>query len=93
MPLWLSWSDLTLEPHSCPFALLPFLPLLPLLPFLPFLTSSQIEDYNMVSFQPLNIQDEDSISVLLQQIDNAIQFGEDEEPREPNDDASFFDDA
>lgn len=40
----------------------------------------------MVAFHPLNVNDEDSISVLLQQIDNAIQYGEDEEPKEPRDD-------
>jgi len=45
----------------------------------------QIDDYNMVTFLPLNISDEDSISVLLQQVDNAMQYGEDEEPKEPND--------
>lgn len=40
----------------------------------------------MVSFVPLNPEDEDSISVLLQQIDNAIQYGEDVEPKEPHED-------
>jgi len=47
-----------------------------------------IEDYNMMNYIPLNVNDEDSLSLLLQQIDNAIQYGEDEEPREPNDDIS-----
>jgi len=37
----------------------------------------------MVSFVPLNIKEEDSISVLLQQIEHAIQYGDDEEPKEP----------
>ncbi|KAI8579391.1 hypothetical protein K450DRAFT_241895 [Umbelopsis ramanniana AG] len=42
-----------------------------------------IEDYSMVSFIPLNIRDEDSINYVLSNIDNAIQYGEDIEPKEP----------
>ncbi|KAJ3034096.1 ATP binding protein [Rhizophlyctis rosea] len=42
-----------------------------------------IDEYNMVSFIPLNIKDEDSISLVLAHIDNAIQYGEDVEPKEP----------
>ena len=41
----------------------------------------QIEDYSMVSFIPLNIRDEDSIAYVLSNIDNAIQYGEDIEPK------------
>jgi hypothetical protein len=41
----------------------------------------QIEDYNMVSFIPLNIRDDDSINYVLSNIDNAIQYGEDVEPK------------
>jgi len=47
---------------------------------------SVIEDYKMVNFLPLDISDEDSISDLLTQIDNALQYGEDAEvieQREP----------
>lgn len=44
-----------------------------------------LDQFNMVSFVPLNIKDEDSISLLLQQVEHAIQYGEDEEPKEPND--------
>ena len=36
-----------------------------------------MDSYSMVSFQPLDAQDEESISDLLLNIDNAIQFGED----------------
>jgi len=36
----------------------------------------------MVSFLPLNLCDEDSITNLLVQIDNAIQYGEDLDVRE-----------
>jgi len=44
-----------------------------------------IENYNMVSFIPLNLQDEDSINVLLSNIDTAIQFGEDADVQPPKD--------
>lgn len=45
----------------------------------------------MVTFVPLNINDEDSISICLQQVDNAMQYGEDEEPKEPKDEELVFD--
>jgi len=38
---------------------------------------SVIEDYKMVNFLPLDISDEESITDLLAQIDNALQYGED----------------
>ncbi|KAI9140753.1 GPN-loop GTPase [Paraphysoderma sedebokerense] len=44
-----------------------------------------LDDYDMVSYLPLDISDEDSIATVLYQIDQAIQFGEDAEPREPDD--------
>ncbi|RIB03828.1 GPN-loop GTPase [Gigaspora rosea] len=44
-----------------------------------------IDDYNMVSFLPLNINDEDSITAVISHVDNALQFGEDQEPKEPKD--------
>jgi HD superfamily phosphohydrolase len=47
--------------------------------------AEMIEQYSMVSFIPLNITDEESINVLLQHIDNALQYGEDIEPHEPDD--------
>lgn len=34
---------------------------------------SQIEDFNMVQFLPLDVTDEDSIGIVLSHIDNAIQ--------------------
>ena len=37
----------------------------------------------MVAFLPLNVTDEDSITAILSHVDNAIQFGEDQEPKEP----------
>ncbi|KAL3900470.1 MAG: hypothetical protein SGCHY_001310 [Lobulomycetales sp.] len=42
-----------------------------------------IQEYNMVSFIPLNITRESSITYLLSHIDHAVQYGEDLEPREP----------
>ncbi|KAI9003693.1 GPN-loop GTPase [Gaertneriomyces semiglobifer] len=44
-----------------------------------------IEEYNMVTLIPLNIQDEESIELVLSHVDNAIQYGEDLEPKEPKD--------
>lgn len=38
-----------------------------------------IENYSMVKFYPLNIQDEESISDIMMLINNIIQFGEDAE--------------
>ncbi len=42
----------------------------------------QIDDYSLVKFCPLDITSEDTIGSLLYEIDNAIQYGEDQEPRE-----------
>ncbi|KAJ3105318.1 ATP binding protein [Phlyctochytrium planicorne] len=44
-----------------------------------------IDEFNMVSFIPLNNKDEDSVTLVLAQIDNAVQYGEDLEPTEPKD--------
>ncbi|GAA5952366.1 hypothetical protein JCM3765_001952 [Sporobolomyces pararoseus] len=44
-----------------------------------------ITDFNMVQFLPLDVTDEDSVGVVLSHIDNAIQYGENEEPKEPKD--------
>ena len=43
----------------------------------------QVDDYSLVQFLPLDITDEDSINDALLQIDSAIQYGEDFEPKEP----------
>jgi len=48
---------------------------------------SLLEDFNMVSYIPLDPSDPDSVSLVLAQIDHAIQFGEDAEPQEPQDQA------
>lgn len=44
-----------------------------------------VDDFSMVSFLQLDVQDEDSIGAILSYIDDAIQFHEAQEPREPND--------
>ncbi|CZT14182.1 related to Gop-2 protein [Ramularia collo-cygni] len=44
-----------------------------------------IDDFSLVSFLKLDAQDEDSVSAILSYIDDAIQFHESQEPREPND--------
>ncbi|KAL5016884.1 hypothetical protein ScPMuIL_006473 [Solemya velum] len=44
--------------------------------------ASMVEDYSLVKFLPLDASDDDSLNDILMQIDMAIQFGEDAEPRE-----------
>lgn len=44
-----------------------------------------IDDYGMVSFLQLDVQDEDSVGAILSYVDDAIQFHEAQEPREPRD--------
>jgi hypothetical protein len=39
----------------------------------------------MVSFLQLDVQEEDSVGSVLSYIDDAIQFHEAQEPKEPND--------
>lgn len=42
----------------------------------------QIDEYGMVSYIPMDINSEKSVARVLSHVDNAIQFGEDEEPKE-----------
>lgn len=42
-----------------------------------------IDGFSMVSFLKLDVQDEDSLGAVLSYIDDAIQFHEAQEPREP----------
>lgn len=44
-----------------------------------------IDDFSMVNFIPLDVQDEDSVGAVLSYIDDAIQYHEAQEPREPHD--------
>jgi hypothetical protein len=48
-------------------------------------TVRQIEDYSLVSFVPLNIHKDGSMEIVLAHIDNALQYGEDMEPKIPKD--------
>lgn len=45
----------------------------------------QIQDHNLVSFLPLDVTNEDSVNAVLSHMDNAMQYGEDEEPKMPDD--------
>ncbi|KAG8744883.1 ATP binding protein [Ceratobasidium sp. 414] len=45
----------------------------------------QIEDHPLVSFLPLNLSSTRSLEAVLSHIDYTMQYGEDEEPREPKD--------
>ena len=42
-----------------------------------------IDDYSLVKFHSLDITDEESINDILLNIDNAIQYGEDLDVKEP----------
>jgi GPN-loop GTPase len=44
-----------------------------------------IDDFSMVSFLQLDVHEEDSVGSVLSYIDDAIQFHEAQEPKEPND--------
>lgn len=50
--------------------------------------ASLLDDYNMVSFVPLDPTSEDSIQYALAVVDGSIQYGEDMEPKEPRMDDS-----
>ena len=47
--------------------------------------SQLIDDFSMVSFLQLDVQDEDSVAAVLSHIDDTTQFHEAQEPREPQD--------
>lgn len=44
-----------------------------------------IDSFSMVSYLKLDVQDEDSVGAILSYVDDAIQYHEAQEPREPND--------
>lgn len=50
-----------------------------------------IDDFSLVSFLKLDAQDEDSVGAVVSYIDDAIQFHEAQEPREPNDELNDTD--
>ena len=43
-----------------------------------------IDDFSMISFLRLDVQEEDSVGAILSYIDDAIQYHEAQEPREPS---------
>lgn len=51
-----------------------------------------IDDFSLVSFLKLDVQEEDSVGAVLSYIDDAIQFHEAQEPKEPNDDLNMDED-
>lgn len=51
-----------------------------------------LEEFDMVSFIPLNIYDQDSVEYTISCVDNSIQYGEDEEPKEPKFDEGDYED-
>ena len=50
-----------------------------------------IETFGLVSFLELDVTDEDSVAAILSYIDNAIQWAEAQEPREPHDEIEYGD--
>ncbi|EHL02416.1 putative GPN-loop GTPase 3 like protein [Glarea lozoyensis 74030] len=48
-----------------------------------------IDSFSMVSYLRLEVQDEDSVGEILSYIDDAIQYHEAQEPREPNDEVEY----
>lgn len=48
-----------------------------------------IDSFSMVSYLRLDVQDEDSVGSILSYIDDAIQFHEAQEPREPHDEVEM----
>lgn len=52
-----------------------------------------IDSFSMVSYLRLDVQEEDSVGSILSYIDDAIQYHEAQEPREPKDEEMDFDEA
>ncbi|RFU35955.1 hypothetical protein B7463_g291, partial [Scytalidium lignicola] len=48
-----------------------------------------IDSFSMVSYLKLDVQDEDSVAAILSYIDDAIQYSEAQEPKEPNDEVEL----
>lgn len=48
-----------------------------------------IDSFSMVSYLRLDVQSEDSVGGILSYIDDAIQFHEAQEPKEPNDEVEY----
>ena len=54
---------------------------------------SLIDDFSMVNFVPLDISDEESITVVMSHIDHAIQYGENLEVKEKETEEDFDEDG
>jgi len=52
-----------------------------------------IDSFSMVSYLKLDVQDEDSVGGILSYIDDAIQYHEAQEPKEPNDEVEYDESA
>lgn len=52
-----------------------------------------VDDFSVVHFLPSDANDEQSVGTLLSHIDHAMQYGEDEEPKEPRDMDRFEDEG
>ena len=52
-----------------------------------------IDDFSMVSFLQLDAQDEESVGAILSYVDDAIQYHEAQEPREPMEEVDYGDDG
>lgn len=48
-----------------------------------------IDDFSMVSYLQLDVQNEDSVGAILSYIDDMTQFHEAQEPKEPNDEVEY----
>ena len=51
-----------------------------------------IEEFDMVNFIPLNVRSESSLAAILSHIDNATQYAENLEPKDPADEVNYDDD-
>ncbi|RDW88855.1 transcription factor fet5 [Coleophoma crateriformis] len=49
-----------------------------------------IDSFSMVSYLKLDVQDEDSVGSILSYIDDAIQYHESQEPKEPSDEVELY---
>jgi GTPase SAR1 family protein len=52
-----------------------------------------IDSFSMVSYLKLDVQDEDSVGSILSYIDDAIQYHEAQEPKEPDDEMEISEEA
>ena len=52
-----------------------------------------IDSFSMVSYLKLDVQDEDSVGSILSYIDDAIQYHEAQEPKEPDDEMDYGEEA